>query len=316
MNSGTHIPRFPEDLEDFLHENDPSNIKELKQTWSILKAVETAENYTDVDQALNRLRDALNDQEQKKPHRMAEDRQPQKLRRSPFRARSGAFLSAAVMALIVFLYWPITVEAPLGQRSAVVLPDGSNVELNSGSTIRYARLFRAMPFASKIHLTGEAYFDVTTKNRVFEVQTTNSSIQVLGTSFNVRSWDNTMKTTVVVEEGRVQVRDLTSETELILAADEMTQATGKPLEKHVSSGLSLAWRQGGLYLADETLSGVVNELSRRFDKRIVVDATASISGLENMHYSNATDVESIIQDLCVKHELKYRPIAGGFELFR
>ena len=317
MNSGTHIPRFPEDLEGYIKENDPADLKDLSKTWSLLGAAAPADNHEHVDEALNRLRMALADKDENRQRpRLAKDRGPRQSQRKGFRTRPVAFLSTAVMAMLLFLYWPVTVDAPMGQQTSVLLPDGSSIELNSGSSIRYARFFRSMPLANRIHLEGEAFFDVTHGKGLFEVQTSNSDIQVLGTSFNVRSWKNESKTTVVVTEGRVLVNDREGQANVILTMDEMAEVGSQPLKKKASSDLPLVWRQGGLYLADETLPDVVNELSRRFNTRIIVNATASTSGLETIHYSNATDVESILQDLCVKHELKYRPVAGGYELFR
>src|SRR5690606_693130 len=96
---------------------------------------------------------------------------------------------------------PTVHRAPLGERLAVVLPDGSRVELNSGSRLAYRRTFGWR--ARRVDLHGEAFFDVVPADVPFTVRTFNSAVTVLGTRFNVRAWpdDEQAETAVVLEEG-------------------------------------------------------------------------------------------------------------------
>ena len=97
------------------------------------------------------------------------------------------------------------VIVPFGSRSEVVLPDGSHVNLNAGSTLRYN-----MDFGIKrrdLWLDGEGFFDVRKSSTPFIVNSGTVQIKALGTSFNVRAYssEKTIETTLV--KGKIVVTD-------------------------------------------------------------------------------------------------------------
>ena len=97
------------------------------------------------------------------------------------------------------------IHSPVGLRSQVVLPDGSNLWLNAGSNIRYS-----IPFTREtreIELSGEAYLDVVKNGESpFVVKSENTAIEVLGTQFNVKSFPEDNHIEVALKEGRVKFR--------------------------------------------------------------------------------------------------------------
>ena len=98
------------------------------------------------------------------------------------------------------------IAAPLGSKSSVILPDGTNVTLNAGSKISYAGSYGDR--LRDIHLEGEAFFDVVTnKNKPFIVNTSSIKITALGTSFNVKAYEGeeTVQTTLV--EGLIKIEN-------------------------------------------------------------------------------------------------------------
>jgi len=128
-------------------------------------------------------------------------------------------LSLLVVAALFssFYFWPrgtVTnavkpsttnqITAQKGSRTRSILPDGSTVWVNAGSSISYEGDFTGR--LREVKLEGEAYFDVV-KNpgKPFIVHTGGISIRVLGTSFNVKSYasDKTVETTLI--HGLVQV---------------------------------------------------------------------------------------------------------------
>jgi transmembrane sensor len=97
-----------------------------------------------------------------------------------------------------------TVSAAYGQNKRVVLPDGSIVKLNSGTSLTYPLKFDAAK--RQVKLVGEAFFEVT-KNpkKPFLVDAGNLTVRVLGTAFNVKAYkeDRNVETTLI--QGKVQV---------------------------------------------------------------------------------------------------------------
>jgi len=82
------------------------------------------------------------------------------------------------------------IHSPVGMRSHVVLPDGSNLWLNAGSEIKYS-----IPFTREnreVELSGEAFLDVVKNEQSpFVVKAGNAEVEVLGTQFNVNAYPQT-----------------------------------------------------------------------------------------------------------------------------
>ena len=91
-----------------------------------------------------------------------------------------------------------------GSRSQIVLPDGTKVWLNAGSTLDYPKQFNGK--TREVHLQGEAYFEVL-KNREkpFFVHTHSFDIKVLGTGFNVRAYPDEDSAVTSLVHGSVEV---------------------------------------------------------------------------------------------------------------
>jgi ferric-dicitrate binding protein FerR (iron transport regulator) len=88
----------------------------------------------------------------------------------------------------------------------ITLSDGTEVELDAGSSLKYPEKFEDDKRA--VFLSGEAYFKVTSDRQIpFIVHTNIAEITVLGTKFNVRAWDQTNKVAVVVVDGKVSLRN-------------------------------------------------------------------------------------------------------------
>ncbi len=98
------------------------------------------------------------------------------------------------------------IVARKGTKSKLILPDGSQVWLNSESKLSYSLSFNDS--VREVLLEGEAYFDIVNdKNRPFIVKTSAINIRVLGTAFNVKSYkeDPTIETTLV--RGLIEVHN-------------------------------------------------------------------------------------------------------------
>lgn len=132
------------------------------------------------------------------------------LRRIAVRIAAAAVVAAVLLAgglttasLSKRLARPVTVVTQLGERSQVVLPDGTKVWLNSSSSVEYVA-----PFFSRqrrVKMEGEAYFEVEHDRRApFVVSTNGLDVEVLGTRFNIRNDDNEHRVTTVLLEGAVK----------------------------------------------------------------------------------------------------------------
>ncbi len=235
---------------------------------------------------------------------------------------------AATLALVVgYGAWqavPVNITAPLGEQLAVTLPDGSEVELNAGSSIEYARGFRRLgglvAGARSIALDGEAFFSVVPSVHAFSVNTAEAQVTVLGTRFLVRSHQGEEEgTRVGVESGRVRVAPAGAEDSAVeLGAGEGTfVARGARIPDAVSlvkvDRLS-AWRRGGFWLVDQPLTAIFRELERRYAVDIRLrDVTVGDARL-NVYYPDRPSIETILSDLCTRGGLRYSRTSRGFEI--
>lgn len=97
------------------------------------------------------------------------------------------------------------ITSPPGTRTHVILPDGTNMWLNAGSNLRYG-----LPFIREnreVELSGEAFFDVINNEQSpFMVKTGNTSLEVLGTQFNVKARTGENQIQVAIKSGKVKFR--------------------------------------------------------------------------------------------------------------
>jgi transmembrane sensor len=96
------------------------------------------------------------------------------------------------------------VTVPLGSKSQIRLPDGTEVVLNAGSKLTYTTDYGKK--LREVEFSGEAYFKVAKmKNKPFIVHTSKTSIEALGTEFNVKAYPNENIIETILVEGSVKI---------------------------------------------------------------------------------------------------------------
>ena len=112
---------------------------------------------------------------------------------------------------VVDIDQPVLIEktCPEGQRMQVFLPDGSVVNLNSGSRLQY--IIDARDSIRSVSLTGEAYFDIDKDQKFpFYLKTGNIAITTFRSSFNINTHYQDENVEVVLDEGRMLIENLFS----------------------------------------------------------------------------------------------------------
>lgn len=151
-------------------------------------------------------------------------------------------------------------NTPKGTSYSLELPDGSTVQLNSGSSLKLKSDFNKK--SREVNLSGEAYFDVAhNKNKPFKVQTKDYQIQVLGTQFNVKSYPQLTQTKTSLVKGSVEVN--TAAKALKLVPGEQAKA-GKSIQ--LSKGKAnfredLAWRDGYFRFNNASIKDIMSDIS-------------------------------------------------------
>lgn len=236
------------------------------------------------------------------------------------------FAAASVVVLVgAGLGWwmrPVVLQAPYGERFAATLPDGSQVELNSGGRLQYRRTFGWR--TRHVDLRGEAFFDVARSEVPFTVSTFNSAVTVLGTRFSVRAWpdDDQPETIVVLEEGAVRFAaragDDADGAAVVLQPGQMSRVPGGAAEPTepvpVAVEERLAWRAGGMVFVDQPIGAILNELERRFGLRVET-RPASIRGVRlSLVTDHAGSAEEVLAMIAGTRGYTFRPVEGGYLL--
>ena len=190
--------------------------------------------------------------------------------------------------------------------------------LNAGSTLRWRRSFSVLPgmeaAGRTVRLEGEAFFDVVSGERPFEVEAAGAAVRVLGTRFNVRA--RSAEVRVAVEEGRVEVSAAEAGAAMVLGAGESGRVGGAgPTREAVAPGRIGAWRSGGLTAVDEPLAVILEELSLRFATPVGLAEGVPGSTRLSVYYPELGSLESVLSDLATQQDLQYRRTAEGWEVF-
>lgn len=156
-----------------------------------------------------------------------------------------------------------TLTTPRGGEYKIVLVDGTKVWLNTNSSLRF--FANAPDKERKVWLQGEAYFEVAhNKMKPFKIYTDQQEIKVLGTKFNVKTFQQTGQTTLL--EGKVSIN---YESVILSPGQQLTtinQVNQKV--KNVDVEPFLAWKNGYFFFNNEPLSEVMNKIADWYDLQI------------------------------------------------
>ncbi len=247
-------------------------------------------DFTREDDSLARHRQALRE-------RFALPTATQQKRRP--RARTVASVLGATIALAAGLLWldpalhSARYSAAAGERKTVTMPDGSQILLNTRSTLEVELHLRSRRVAL---LEGEALFDVAHATwRPFLVQAGTTAIRVVGTAFDVRRAADRVSVTVL--RGRVQVSDADGRA-VQLGAGETTQATPGALAPVTTvsaerAASQLAWKDGKLVFSQTPLAEALEEIAR-YRSAPVTLADTRLAGLRISGVFNSGGTDALL----------------------
>ena len=158
-----------------------------------------------------------------------------------------------------------TIATPRGGTYKIILPDGTKVWLNAASSLRFPLSFA--DDSRKVELTGEGYFEVAKSNKRFRVSTHNTTVEVLGTHFNVNSYKNEKATNVTLLEGSVKLISGTA-TALLKPGEQGQVATeNTPIQiiDNKDTEAIIAWTNGQFRFHNSDLKSIMRQLERWYN---------------------------------------------------
>ncbi|MFB6454751.1 FecR family protein [Chitinophaga sp. Hz27] len=157
---------------------------------------------------------------------------------------------------------------PKGGIFQVTLPDGSRVWLNAASQLKYPTTFKDKRIVT---LTGQAYFEIEPDASMpFIVKTNGMDVQVLGTSFDVMSYEDEATTNTTLVQGAVVIKAGGQQQQLKPSEQSLLNNTSKTITtRKANIAQVLAWRNGKFELENTDLPAFLRQLSRWYDVEIV-----------------------------------------------
>ena len=219
-------------------------------------------------------------------------------------------LAASLIILLsigsFFRFYTNTVTVEAGERLTYQLPDGSSVELNAQSVLRYHSLW--WNISRQLSFEGEAFFNVE-KGRAFSVTSIKGKTEVLGTSFNLYSRPDAYKVTCVT--GKVKVSNKTNE-EVVLTPEYTASIISDGtimVQKNNNTEQTISWIDGLFNFTAVPLREVIHEIERQYGVQIIYSApkTLTYTGFFSRDY----EIEDVLKVVCKPFNLKFTKKKGN-----
>lgn len=318
-------------LSSFLNKDATENEKQLIENWiaeneknaSFFHQLNTPQDNTAIEEKALSVKDLIYVKTQAKIKQKA-------LR---FKLRLWKSIAAALIAVLVTtgavvlfkdeMRQPLLMETqtPVGANSKLILSDGTLVNLNASSKIFYPTSFEGN--TRTIKLDGEAYFEVKQdKKHPFIVETNGLIITVLGTHFNVKSYQEDGKVITSLLEGAVSIelsQANANNNKLVilhpnqqLVFDKFT----KQIEiKDVKADLYASWKDGQCFFENETFSDIVKILERQFGVTINITTPALENQLYSGFFTKKEGIEQILNSFKKYRRFDYKQSDAGIEIY-
>lgn len=230
---------------------------------------------------------------------------------------SGAKLVASLLFLVIagslayyYLYNQprvenfVNVRVPFGEKSKLILPDGTQIDMNSGTELAYDVV--AGDHREVKILKGEAFFDVTKDpDCPFHVMVGNMKIEVLGTTFNVNAKGRKVETALFT--GSVKLVSNHSDKVYYLSPGE--KSVYEPVKSQFQFArndrmLDAGWKDGYLSFDSKPLKDVLLQIEDWYGVKIRCLDESMYSDLLTGSFHNES-LESVLKTLSIQYHFKY-----------
>jgi transmembrane sensor len=206
-----------------------------------------------------------------------------------------------------------TITTPKGRQYHVILPDGTEVWLNAASSIQYPVAFKGRE--RRVKISGEVYFEVASKSwQPFVVTADQMKLEVLGTSFNVNTYNDekTIRTTLLTGAVKITPTHTTKPQVLVpgqtgvLSKPDAGEGATLTITETPDADKIIAWKNGLFNFDGMDLYSVMRQLERWYNIDVqYVGKPENVIFKGKMHRNtNLSDVLMVLETMDVNFELK------------
>lgn len=173
-------------------------------------------------------------------------------------------------------------KVPCGEQMKVVLQDGTVIQMNSDTRLRYPKQFGL--FSRTVELWGEAYFEVAKeRSRPFIVDMKEIQVKVTGTRFNVKAYSTEPNVWVTLDEGGVLLNDKMKDKSYPLvpgqSAEYNRQSGNCQILKPEATDQRSAWRSNSLNFYLTPLKEIIKVMERQYDVHFMVSDSTLLNSV-------------------------------------
>lgn len=216
-------------------------------------------------------------------------------------------VAAVVIPLILFSvsFWflkpnnteMLALTTKKGEIKTVTLTDGTIVHLNPETQIIFPEKFKKT--RRKVQLNGEAYFNVAKDStRPFIIELQKSAIEVLGTSFNVKSYTNENNVDVILEEGSIAFKPQNASSSKLIAGETINYNKHSGVVQKSKLSQKIAYLKGKdnvIIFNNNNLQTVLNTLNRWYDVSFIVKDSVAHKLSYTTFFKNASLQEVLLE---------------------
>lgn len=231
----------------------------------------------------------------------------QPIRAISFRKRMIHVAAVIVPCLVIigsylYFHWNtenwIELSVAYGDKQHVILPDSSEVWLNSGTQIRYPEKFNSNN--RTVYLDGEAYFSVIrNESYPFIIQADELLVKVLGTQFNVKAYSGDERMITTLNNGKVEV-NIRGNNSHILKPNEQLIYNIRTTNIEISEvpvGETHSWLTGQIIFSNNSINEILRTLERRFNVSFKNAIYPPLSGSYTIRFLKNENLDEILHIL-------------------
>lgn len=226
---------------------------------------------------------------------------------------AAACIAMVLVSAVTIMLWRgqtrmIEVTTQANEMQHLILPDSTEVWINSNSTLKYPQQFAQN--SRKIELQGEAYFEVKKDTtRPFMVQNDALSVKVLGTHFNFSAYQQNQKAEVALLEGCVQVIGNHQEGMITIKPNQkaiLDKQTSSIEVTHIYAPLEAAWHNNIIPFENMTIVEIINVLEKYYEVEIEIGSQLYNKSTYSGEICCKSDIDSVLKALAYSIPFKYK----------
>jgi len=189
-------------------------------------------------------------------------------------------------------------------KKQITLPDSSRVTLNLLARLEYDESFNSKE--RRVSLVGEAFFDVKKDSlKPFIIKTNNLETRVLGTAFNIESYEGEQQIRVALLRGKVSVQDQNALSSELYPGQMLVynRSVGTVSIQPVTARHIGAWQEHKIIFNDVPLQDAISRLRLYHKLKIAIDPTVSFAGMHVTGEYESNNAQQILQAILLVHDL-------------